>query len=65
MQYESLLFAAINSPLGIIVQTSDPERLRQKLYPLRKANPAFSCLHFVIPPTNSGTRLWVVKKPEA
>lgn len=59
-----LLYDAVNSPLGVVVETDDPERLRQKLYPLRKSDPLFESLAFVISPLNSGD-LWIVKKGPA
>lgn len=59
------LYNALNSELGVVVETDDPEFLRQKLYPLRKENPDFACLSFVISPINP-LDLWIVKaKPES
>lgn len=57
-----LLYSAYHSSLGIVVETNDPERLRQKLYPLRKENPDFECLAFVISPLN-GMDLWIIRQP--
>jgi hypothetical protein len=57
-----LLYAAYHSKLGICVETNNAERLRQKLYPMRKDNPDFECLHFVISPLN-GIDLWIIKQP--
>jgi hypothetical protein len=57
-----LLYAAYHSELGVVVETNDPERLRQKLYPLRKENPDFEPLAFVISPFNS-VDLWIIKQP--
>jgi hypothetical protein len=65
MELPSLLFAALNSPNGISVKTTDSAKLRSRLYPVKKADPTFSNLHFVIPAANSTTTLWIVKKPEA
>lgn len=65
MQLQSLLFSALASPLGIVITTTDPVNLRAKLYPLRKQDPGFASLHFVIPPTAPESTLWIVKKPEA
>ncbi len=56
-----LLYAALHSPLGIVVSTTSPERLRQKLYPLRKEDPALLPLSFIISPFNPGGELWIVK----
>jgi len=62
MELETLLFKALAAEYGVSLTTSDSTKLRAKLYPLRKTNPAFAQLHFVIPPINPTTTLWVVKK---
>lgn len=56
-----LLYDALRTPLGIVIQTEDPERLRQRLYPIRKGHEDFSQLSFVISPIN-GLDLWIVNK---
>lgn len=56
-----LLYAAYSAEFGVVVETNDAEFLRQKLYPIRKSNPNFSILSFVISPFN-GKDLWVIKK---
>lgn len=56
-----LLYDALHSPLGVCVTTNDPERLRQKLYPLRKTDDIFAPLAFLISPLNPQD-LWIVKK---
>lgn len=58
-----ILYRAYHSELGIVVETNDPERLRQKLYPMRKDNPDFTCLNFVISPINPAD-LWIIKQPK-
>jgi hypothetical protein len=58
-----LLYAAYHAEFGVVVETDDPERLRQKLYPLRKENPDFEPLAFVISPINP-TDLWIIKQPK-
>lgn len=58
-----LLYAAYHSELGICVETNDAEHLRQKLYPIRKANPDFEPLAFVISPLNN-IDLWIIKQPK-
>lgn len=58
-----LLYAAYHADLGIVVETNDPEHLRQKLYPLRKENPDFEPLAFVISPLNPQD-LWIIKQPK-
>lgn len=57
----SLLYEALQSPFGVVVETNDAERLRQKLYPLRKNDPSFTPLAFVISPMN-GKDLWILNK---
>jgi len=58
----SLLYEALDTPLGLVVETPDPERLRQKLYPLRKQDPLFEPLSFILSPLNP-TNLWILKRP--
>ena len=57
----NLLYEALNSDLGIVVETPDPEFLRQKLYPLRKAQSQFTPLAFVIVAPD----LWILNKGTA
>ncbi len=56
-----LLYEAYASEFGVVVETDDPERLRQKLYVIRKENPDLLCLSFVISPFN-GSDLWIIKQ---
>ena len=59
------LYDALNSEAGIIVLTEDPERLRQKLYVLRKERIGeLGCLSFLISPTNPQSELWILRKPD-
>ena len=58
-----ILYAAYHSEVGVVVETNDAEALRQKLYPLRKENPDFDPLAFVISPLN-GIDLWIIKQPK-
>lgn len=60
---DALLYRAMTSPYGIVVESNDPERLRQKLYPLRKAQPDFAPLSFVTSPMNPN-ELWILRKPD-
>jgi len=59
------LYDALRAPLGIVLSTEDPERLRQRLYSLRRsrqdADPQLRTLSFIISVTNPATGLWVVK----
>jgi hypothetical protein len=60
-----ILYSAANSPPGIVVETSDPEALRQKLYALRREYEGdFENLSFVISPMN-GSDLWILNKEQA
>lgn len=62
MEFESILFAALASDLGLKVSTSSPDQLRQKLYAVRKNDPSFADLSFVISPANPDGELWIVKR---
>lgn len=57
----SLLYEALAADIGIVVETSDPERLRQRLYAERKKSLEFDQLSFVISPMNSKD-LWILNK---
>lgn len=59
-----LLHAALASPVGIAVDTSDPILLRQRLYIARQGDPAFAALSFHIGPTNP-SELWITKNANA
>jgi hypothetical protein len=61
LDHAEFLYQALASEYGIVIQTSDVDRLRQKLYPLRKENSIFECLAFVISPFN-GKDLWIIKQ---
>lgn len=58
-----LLYDAIHSEYGVVVETPDPVELRTRLYPLRKDRPELACLSLVISPTNPTGELWIVKRP--
>jgi len=57
-----LLYKAKHAEVGIIVTTSSPESLRQKLYAARKVDPDLKALSFVTSPTNPHGELWIVRK---
>lgn len=59
-----LLHRALQEPLGIIVSTNDPERLRVRLYEARRTalNPAFEVFSFVPSRINPTSELWILKK---
>lgn len=61
----AILTAALCSPVGIVVETPEPEKLKQKLYQARKANlPAFRCLSFLTSRTSPTTELWIVNNDQ-
>lgn len=60
---EALLYRAMLTPYGIVVESSNPDALRMKLYPLRKAQPDFAQLSFVLSPMNA-SHLWILRKPD-
>lgn len=61
LELAELLYDALRTPLGTVIQTEDAERLRQKLYAVRRENQDFAPLSFVISPIN-GLDLWIVNK---
>ena len=61
LELTELLYDALRTPLGTVIQTEDPERLRQKLYTIRKEFGDFAQLSFVISPINR-LDLWIVNK---
>lgn len=61
LELMELLYNALRSPSGTIIETDDAEFLRQKLYAIRRENAEFVNLSFVISPAN-GTDLWIVNK---
>jgi len=63
MSIPSLLFSALRSDLGITVQTSNPDLLRQQLYKARRADvPTFGPLSFVISPIRPQSEVWIIKR---
>lgn len=58
----ALLVEACQHPLGAIVKTSDPNRLRQRLYAIRKTSSAFTHLSFVVPTKGAESRLFIIAK---
>jgi len=59
-----LMYRALDSQLGIVVQTSDVERARAKFYSARREslNPAFDDLVICPSRTLPDTHLWLVRK---
>jgi hypothetical protein len=56
------LYQALNSESGIVLSTSDPERLRQKLYAERKKDPDLSCISINISRSQPESQIWLIKK---
>jgi len=56
------LYRAINSSLGVVLQTNNPERLRQKLYAERKKDPDLAALSINISRTAPETEIWIIRK---
>lgn len=61
LELTELLYDALRTPFGTVIQTEDAERLRQRLYGIRKECEDFASLSFVISPIN-GLDLWIVNK---
>lgn len=59
------LYTALRSPYGVIVETDNVTLLRQKLYALRKQDPALSVLTFKPSPLNPTGELWIIKRKES
>lgn len=59
-----LLYRALESSLGIVVSTDDPELLRKKLYALRKEaqNPDFDNLVFKPSVSKPESELWIINQ---
>lgn len=58
-----LLYRALNAEgRGIIVVTNSIERLRAKLYAIRKEDSDLAALSFTVSPTSPETELWIVKR---
>lgn len=58
-----LLYQALAADgFGIKVETEDPERLRQKLYQLKRKSPHFGGLSFIISPYKPSGELWILKQ---
>lgn len=66
-QMRELLYQALASDLGIVVETNDVERTRAKLYAARREanDPALEILSFTPSRTSPETQLWIVKRTEA
>lgn len=61
LELTELLYSALHAERGIVVETDDAERLRQKLYAVRRECEDFAPLSFIISPMN-GLDLWILRK---
>lgn len=61
-QLRALLYEALGEPLGLRIETENPELLRQRLYAERRANPEFAVLSLHISPLNPGSEIWIARK---
>lgn len=59
-----ILYEALASEFGLIIECDQPLSLRGKLYAERRADPALSVLSFVLSPDNPDSELWIVKRKE-
>lgn len=64
VEYLEILYEALGTRFGLVVETEDAERLRQRFYSLRKECDDFAPLSFLISPIN-GKDLWVLKRMTA
>ncbi len=58
----AILYDALASEFGLVVETDDPIKLRERLYPLRKTEPEFADLSFAVSPLRSETELWIIRR---
>jgi hypothetical protein len=60
----NLLYEALGSPLGVVIQTDNPEGLRAKLYRLRDQadDPMLKEISIVISPSMPASQVWLVKR---
>lgn len=61
-EHAELLYEALNTEFGLIVTTNEPDRLKQKLYAIRKEDPALGVLSLVTSPTAPAGEIWIVRK---
>ena len=61
LELTEILYDATRSALGLVIETDDAERLRQKLYAIRRGTSDFDNLSFIISPIN-GVDLWILNK---
>jgi len=58
----NLLYEALGSQFGVVLQCDNAEKVRQRLYKLRteQGDPDLECLSIVQSPSNP-SQLWIVK----
>ena len=61
--YLHLAFQALETPLGIAVPCSDPQRLRVLLYRERAGIAELANLEFRLSPVDPTRELWITHKP--
>jgi hypothetical protein len=61
VEYLEILYDATRARIGLVVETDNAERLRQRLYAARKDSPDLTNLSFIISPMN-GSDLWIINK---
>lgn len=59
---KEFLYDALASEFGIVIATDNPIKLRERLYPLRKTEPEFADLSFVVSPFNPTKELWIIRR---
>lgn len=59
-----LLYRALHSAHGIVVETEDATRLKQQLYKARASDPDLACLSFLTSPFNPQGQIIILKKQE-
>lgn len=57
-----LLYEALNSEYGLIIDTANAEQFKQKLYQARKTDEALACLSFHVSPIDPATKIFIVRK---
>lgn len=55
------LYSALHSEFGVIVRTNNVERLRSRLYLLRKEDPSLAAVSITTSPTAPDSELWIVR----
>lgn len=60
-ELEGAMWEALNSPLGVSVETTDPGLMRQRFYKIRKQHPEMKPLSAILPMTGNPMEVWIVK----